>query len=967
MPRDLFADLKLKQEAYDNAWLDAGDPAVGPGGFNAVPQSQRPPVKGPRDLLEDREINRSAIEQEAGGPFTYEKGVEGFGKRFDLARSTNSQERAKKLQDKMPDAEVKVIKLPATGEDAVVFRPKGETEFRGIDEEGVSMGDLGEFASAVASPETAAGLFATFLTRNPAAGEAAMGLRGAGLATRTAVQGGAAAGGNLIDQGIEGTRGYQTDPLDEIFTQSAEAGGYGMAGEGIGSMFSKAYNALKGGGVIKPLEGVKTAQRAAEEEGLRPLTAGQQHPLFARRENQVAMTSQKPKEAYLQQEQDLRNRIAKTRDTLTGGGAPVLDDATMDANVRDMATEIYSQINAPVVSMRRGGAALQEGRKSFEEKSRPWVKSKYDKAITAGEDATWDIAPLKAKADELRGGIKARGEGAPFEPQKLLNDNDSIRGGDIADLMETINDPSISSERRTIAKKHLFEVQNPSNTAPPLPEISSDIKRELDSIQKQMTELYSTDADTSLLAKRWDSVKAMGEKEAYAKYEKLLDDLLQPVPAKRSQATGAFRSPELPAIQPKDQVRDVTLGGTPQDLLAKTFDSITKMDPSVSKYKGKTGYEQLQVLRSQLGDYLAQDFQKLDPAGRQQWRMAKEMQGVLDSVIDTPKGGSPEFTQAWRRASESNKFREKILGATDVTRLAQSENPADLMEQFARPGETTSLRMFKKVMPADKWTEFQGSFKTKLMAEPEKINSTLKEFRKDPDALRLLLNPKDEAELVTFGNSMEKLNGSTVMKVFKNQADEGKRAVELITKGSQSELTDLIKRNGGHDSAFGKNLRAGVVQDMLDKATHVPKGSDHPVVDPRKLVPIISDYVDSGRLKGVLTPADIQTLTNLRAYAAQLGQTADAGAAISGAETAHGLFNFLDIAKIPFNAAKAGSNALQARALTNPKVTKYVFGTGKTFKPVTELRGAGVALSLIANDMGRNEAPISRENDDAER
>lgn len=846
-------DPPAQQSAPAKAnWWDVDEDAVA----NARPEIAQPSMmkggKGPAERFEDQEIDRGVMESQLNAPFDFNKGVKGFGTRFDLARSTNPDERVLKLKSKYPDADARVVRN-AQGENMVAVKLPGENVFHGIDEEGVSAGDVADVAADVINPATIASLFATYLTRNPETGAAVNtginALRGANVGTRMAVQTGAGAAGSLADSGVEAARGYQTDPLDEVFAQAGTTGVATGAGEGLGSLVSKIINTFRGGGLIDPLPGVKAAKTAAEEEGLPPLTLGQQHPTAARRENQLAMTSQVPKGYYLKQEGALADKLIGKADELaqSPGTPPSPDfvgpmpnvkqpitDADLENTVMSMAKEIEGSLKIPNTTLERGGQALQDTREGFKQKSGEWVDNKYKNAIAAGEDATFDITPLQQLAAESRKGVQMKAK---------------------------------------------------------------------------------------------DVVSADG-------------------------------AGDLPIITPG---KGVNVAGAPKGDLAGIMDAVQQLDPNVGSFRGTSGFEQLKTLRSRLGDYIGQDFQKLTPEQRQEYRMAKNMYAALTDVIQNPAGGSPEFKQMWTAANKANRFREGVLGAQDVQRLAKSENPADLM-RFAAPGEATSLRLFKRMADPQKWQQFTNGFKTKLMAEPEKINAQLDAFKKDPTSLDLLLSKAEQNELRTYGGAAQKLNSGTVMKALKSQTDTAGKVSQILDNGTEAELSDLIKRNGGPDTPFGKNMRAAVFESIFDKSSRLAKGSDRPTIDPQQFVKVVSDYVDSGRLKGVLTPSDIETLTRLRAYGNQVPMPADAGSSMQAAGLAK-VWEWIIPSQTIKSGMGVGFNAIQARTFTNPKVTKYLTSGTKGLKPITSLRGGAALLSTVAAEMA-NDEPQAKENDD---
>ncbi len=413
--------------------------------------------------------------------------------------------------------------------------------------------------------------------------------------------------------------------------------------------------------------------------------------------------------------------------------------------------------------------------------------------------------------------------------------------------------------------------------------------------------------------------------------QSLLDELAAPVTARAADGGEA----------------QVNKGATGE--LASIVETLRGLSPDVVDTESATAVNQLRAIRSRLRDIKEQDWQTADANTRQDIRMASRLYDSITETLANPKGGSEEFTRLWSAANKANTFREGVLNTATMRKITAEESPEVLAERYAAPGQTTNLRLLKRVMPSEKWGAFKDSYRTRLLAEPGKINKALDDFAKDKDALNLLFSPVEQRELRAFGSAVSALDSSTMKKVFADQNTAGKRAIALLDGGGQQELADLIKKGGGPDSPFGRNMRAGVFQSILDKATVTEKGAQ--TLDPQRAITLIDEYVESGRLRGVLLPSDIRALTNLRSYLSAIGRRGDAGAGIQGAEIASGAFDFTNPSRLGTSWLAAGRNAFYARALTNPKIARYLTGEGdKALRPLTSIRAVSTVASLMLAD-----------------
>lgn len=350
-----------------------------------------------RAEAQDRAMGQAGIEEQLGWLYDPSKGLNDFWARFDLARTVSPEDRQRKLQAKMPDADVRTVShqpdpdLPA--KPITVFRRPDEETFHPVGGGGLT-GLAGAGLGSLTNMEAAGAIGGALLTR------------GVGLPLRMGAQAVGGFFGRGADEGIEKLRGFNESDPEDIFGRMALSGGMGVAGEGAGSLLHRVVSGPFRGGMIQPTPGTKMAQQATEQEGLPKLTLGQMHPILQRKENQLAMTTDPVHLRRGQQRASVRDAQTRLRDTISGqpGAEPRFSEADLDRTVRTIGRELDLTVRNPRVSMQDGGRGLQEGLEEFRGLSQNWVSNKYDKALQYADDVTFDLSDTVAAMERIRRG-----------------------------------------------------------------------------------------------------------------------------------------------------------------------------------------------------------------------------------------------------------------------------------------------------------------------------------------------------------------------------------------------------------------------------------------------------------------------------------------------------------------------------------------------------------------------------------
>ncbi len=347
-----------------------------------------------------RERTAATAEQQLGGPLerTETGRLAEFdrpGTRFDLARSNLISEKVAKLQEKFPDFEINEFNDPEGRQQIAVRAPDSE-EFTLLDSsEFTSLSDAADIAGLIATPETLTAVAAAVATQ------------GRSLFTRIGAQILGGTLGRALDIGIETARGFQDDPLEDVFADIALSGIAAGTGELVAAPLRRGARAVVGQGAIELSPAEQAAVGTMREAGVRGPSLGQVQPLAQRMEQQAAATSKRVQEFRLGQMEDALKDIKRIQ-TEVGDVGGLTDQELVNVS-NQIKDDLFDMITSPNVSPERAGRALKQGRKEFTRIWKGLVGRRYDRALSAGEDASFDLAPTQTIGKDLRRGVRAKG------------------------------------------------------------------------------------------------------------------------------------------------------------------------------------------------------------------------------------------------------------------------------------------------------------------------------------------------------------------------------------------------------------------------------------------------------------------------------------------------------------------------------------------------------------------------------
>jgi len=408
------------------SWLEAASVPIEGGQVRPMqPRGTQP------ERLEARELVRSRIEQQVGGPLREEGGgIASIPQRFRLQGGGRRSEDdiMRSIQQYIPGAEVQSVRLD-DGSDRILFRRPDREDFEFINPAGFDRGDLGAAASYLFNFENLLATGASILTRTNA------------FPIRAALVGIGAGAGRGADIGLDVALGDRPPPIEDVLGDLALSTVFGIAGEGAGSVLSRGVNVIKGEGVLRLEPGRLQAIQAQRDLELPALTLGQQHPLIARREGQVAVTGDVLLPYYDRQLGGARESVVAYRQGLTGESAsPVMTDAELENLVYRHTLALRENIDTPITEIRAGRRGLQQGRQEFEASSAAWVDRKYTTALEAVDgNVTFDLSRMSDTISDLVVGVQVpTRHAAELGLDETMRANRRI-GGDLRDIINRLS------------------------------------------------------------------------------------------------------------------------------------------------------------------------------------------------------------------------------------------------------------------------------------------------------------------------------------------------------------------------------------------------------------------------------------------------------------------------------------------------------------------------------------------------
>jgi hypothetical protein len=311
--------------------------------------------------------------------------------------------------------------------------------------------------------------------------------------------------------------------------------------------------------------------------------------------------------------------------------------------------------------------------------------------------------------------------------------------------------------------------------------------------------------------------------------------------------------------------------------------------------------------------------------------VAKQVYGYLREALDDPKNlnSSPEFSAAWKQARASASKRFDTLQKVGIART--TNEPVEYLRQAYGAQAYEKLKYLRHAMPIQRFKELQTGYLRYLM-EPSQVNNlskTLTEMK--PEFARLAFSGDQLVVLKNFGRAMDDLNRLNIKGSIEKHTNFRSLIGDLVNNAGSGNIDTLISviKSKGFDSPIGKNIRAGVL-DNLYRAS-LKKGR----IDTVKMNEIVKGWTTSGVTK-LVRPSDLKILINLSRLEEVYSKGIDTGTSLVAGQGASTIGSFKPSALQVILKAN-----LWTRMLIGDAGRTLIAGKGKTqWKPQT-----GIALA----------------------
>lgn len=388
------------------------------------------------------------------------------------------------------------------------------------------------------------------------------------------------------------------------------------------------------------------------------------------------------------------------------------------------------------------------------------------------------------------------------------------------------------------------------------------------------------------------------------------------------------------------QLRDIP------DPVKKIISKINKLDPKVSTYQGSNPIAQLKEIRTELYG-LQQSEDKITKA------YATQMFSKLKEVMGNPFSGNKSFLESYKKASQYNAWREKILDLTVIKKSLKSDSVEDIIQSkfnITQPSEVAYIKEVFKNQP-ETIKMLKNSYLTDIISDNATLNKFLNKEGMYADVVSEIFEKQEVNAIKQFAKAKEKLNKSQLKKVIEQDVSNVDRAFTIIEKEGYDSFSSLIKKQGGKNSKFANSLKAGIYKKILDDATVTnEKGINQ--LDLSKLKSSINSIKNNKSLSELLLSSDdISRLDNFNLYASIIDTRSDVGGAMQQGEIAAKAKAILDISsKIKVGKAYL-DNAIIAKLLTQPyKPGEILSGKLKDLSP-KKINYFTVGLLNLSNNL----------------
>lgn len=357
--------------------------------------------------------------------------------------------------------------------------------------------------------------------------------------------------------------------------------------------------------------------------------------------------------------------------------------------------------------------------------------------------------------------------------------------------------------------------------------------------------------------------------------------------------------------------------------------------------------DQLRALRSRLWELKTPAPGEISRAEHVQ---AGRLFSAIGKVLDDPKNVSPEFREAWSKASTEAKMRFDTMDKLLVIKAAKSEDLTNLARGFVKPYQGENLKLIKGILPAGRWDEFKRSALSELLAPNrlDNLTKTLKTY--DKATLNEMFTPVEQQMLEGVGKNIDRLNALGLPQLLGRQTRRGNIAYDLLVSNERAQVETFGKMVGANP-AVKKEVRAGLIDALVSR--HIDQVEGVPTIRWKQYNADLDKMIENGAMR-FLTADDVKILRDLKRVGEFLPDTADPGTSLVGAEVASGVLRIHDAGAAVNFIADMARYAGVGRLMTTRGAQRILLGSDKKAvapKAYDTLRAAGAIAAELVNDV----------------
>lgn len=400
-----------------------------------------------------------------------------------------------------------------------------------------------------------------------------------------------------------------------------------------------------------------------------------------------------------------------------------------------------------------------------------------------------------------------------------------------------------------------------------------------------------------------------------------------------------------------EQPDPINVANTPEGQLIGVIDDLGKLSPDV------INYEVVKQLRTRTGNLIEVWPWEANVNKGQAKLLYKE----LTKVIENPTNKAPNFVKAHKEASTAAKARYDFLDAIPVQQLIKTEPSGKVIQQLSRPNALTDvhIRLFSdKSFPGNKLNLIKQGIKSQVLLDEGGAIQAIQKYRKnDPEAWRFLVRKKEEREIYSIANDIDKLNASNIGQIVKQEVKATEVLDSLILKKgtTRNDVLDIAASLGPKGQ---EHLRTAIYNDIITKAETTIKGV--PTIDKKALGEVIKDYKKFGIWDSpILTKNDRTKIQGIKSYLELIfyrGQ--DPGVSL---EAAQAITNLKHPATFLSGVHQLTVNSIMAKFLSSKAGNKLLIGSGREAFKTKPLIGTGIIIKglLEGTEPGDQSLPVN--------